>query len=312
VKYCFYPLLCAGLAFGQSATREYTTDINGHRVESGQFLASDGDRAELTQSINGRKVPLERTEIKVLTDQPNHRVTETIVRRYDATGQLASTERTVSDEQKNAGGSTTQATLYRSDANGRLQESERRTIEAQIQGGTTTADVTIARTGMSGSWETAEKRKIVTVTEGATTRETETVARPAQGNLAFTEISRQVKESTKSGATTTSNTAHYELDYRGKMSVIRQETATTTKQSDGTEVTELNLFAPSSYGVAREGEGGSKLREQQTIVRKESAGVVTETTAVRRPTLADPNRLGEPNVISNLVCTGKCQGPLKP
>jgi hypothetical protein len=313
VKYCFFSLLCAALAAGQSTTSEFTTDLNGRRVESARYVASDGERAELAQSINGRRVPIERSETKVLTDQPNHRVTETVVRHYDdATGQLAYTERTVSDEQKSAGRSTTQATVYRSDANGRLQEGERRTIESLTQGGTTTADVTIARNVSSGTWETAEKRKVVTVTEGGVTRETEIVARPAQGNMAFTEVSRQVKESTKSGATTTANTVLYQLDYVGKMSLIRQETATTTKQGDGSEITELNLYAPSISGIAREGQGGPKLREQQTIVRKESAGVVTETTTARRPTLADPNRLGEPSVISNLVCTGKCVGPLKP
>ena len=312
MKYYLYSLLCAGLACGQSATTEFATDLNGRRVEGARFLAGDGDRAELTQSINGRKVPLQRSETKVLTDQPNHRVTETVVRRYDATGQLASTERTVSDEQKSAGRSTIQATVYRSDTNGRLLESERRTIESQTQAGTTTADVTIARTGMSGAWETAEKRKVVTVTEGDRTRETETITRPAPGNLALIEVARDVKESAKSGAATTANTVHYELDYVGKMSLIRQETATTTKQGDGSEITELNLYAPSIYGVAREGQAGPKLREQQTIVRKENAGVVNETTTVRRPTVSDPSRLGDPNVISNLVCTGKCVGPLKP
>ena len=96
------------------------------------------------------------------------------------------------------------------------------------------------------------------------------------------------------------------------MSLIRQEAATTTKQGDGSEITELSLYAPSITGVAREGLGSPKLREQQTIVRKESTGVVTETTTARRPTMADPNRLGDPNVISDLVCTGKCAGPLKP
>jgi hypothetical protein len=312
VRYCFYSLLCGGLALGQSVTTDYTTDLSGHRVEGAQYRSSDGDRTELIQSINGRSVPLERSETKVLTDQPNHRVTETIVRRYDALGQLASTERTVSDEQKTAGRSTIQATVYRSDLNGRLLESERRTIEAQTQGATTTADVTIARTGITGSWETAEKRNVVTVVEGNTTRETESVTRPAQGKMIFTEISRQVKESTKSEASTISNTVHFELDYQAKMSMIRQETATTTKQGDGSEVTEMNLYAPSIYGVAREGQPGPKLREQQVIVRKENAGVVSEITTVRRPTLADPNRLGDPSVISNLVCTGKCAGPLKP
>jgi hypothetical protein len=153
---------------------------------------------------------------------------------------------------------------------------------------------------------------VITVTEGDRTRETESITRPSPGNQTFIEVARDVKESVKSGTTATTNTVHYEVDYVGKMSLIRQETATTTKQGDGSETTELNLYAPSIYGVAREGEGGPKLREQQTVVRKESGGIVSETTTVRRPTLADPNRLGDPNVISNLVCTGKCVGPLKP
>ncbi len=301
------------MTFGQSAATLYTTDVNGHRVAEAQFVSRDGDRAELNQSINGRTVPLERTETKVLIDEPNRRVTETIVRKYDATGQLGSTERTVSEEQKRAGGSTIHATVYRSDANGRLQEGERRVIDTQTQGAVTTAAVTIARAGLNGtSFETAEKRKVVTTVEGATTRETEIVERPAQGNLQFIEVARQIKEATKSGDKTISTTAHYESDYTGKLAVIRQETATTTKNSDGTQVTELNLYAASTYGTARDEQGGQKLREQQVIVRKESAGVVTETTTVRRPTLADPNRLGDPTVISNLACTGKCDGPLQP
>ena len=300
------------MAFGQSETTLYTTDVNGHRVAEAQFVSLDGDRAELNQSINGRTVPLERTETKVLSDQPNHRVTETIVRKYDATGQLGSTERTVLEEQKRTGGSTLHATVYRSDANGRLQESERRVIDSQTQGAVTTANVTIARVGLSGSFETAEKRKVVTTVEGATTRETEIVERPAQGNLQFVEVARQIKESTKSGDKTTSTTVHYEPDYTGKMAVIREEMATTIKKSDGTQVTELNLYAASPYGIARDEQGGQKLREQQLIVRKESGGVVTETTTVRRPTLADPNRLGDPTEISTLACTGKCDGPLQP
>jgi len=33
---------------------------------------------------------------------------------------------------------------------------------------------------------------------------------------------------------------------------------------------------------------------------------------VSRPTLQDPNRLGPSSPVSEFVCTGKCDGPLKP
>ena len=65
-----------------------------------------------------------------------------MVRKYDATGQLVSTERTVVEEQKRPNGAVMHATIYRSDVNGQMQEAERRTIESQTQGATSTTDVT--------------------------------------------------------------------------------------------------------------------------------------------------------------------------
>ena len=315
MKYCFHALLCAGLALAQSNTQAnttlYVTDLNGHQVPQAQYATRDGERQEVAQSINGVKSPIQRTETKVLSEEPNRRVTETIVRTYDASGMVASTTRTVSDEQKRAGGSTIRATVYRNDANGRLQEDERRVVETQTQGATTTAAVTVARPGLSGSFETTEKRQVVTTTEGTTTRETEAVQRLSRGNNQFYEAARSVREETKAGAKTTSSTATYQPDNLGKMSLSGQETVTTVKNSDGTQVTELNVYAPSLYGIARDEQGGQKLREQQTIVRRESGGKVTETTTVRRPTLTDPSHLDEPRVVSDLACTGKCDGPLQ-
>jgi hypothetical protein len=306
-------LLCAGSALAQSEAVLLTPDLNGRSVESAAYVAKDGDRTELTQSINGRQVPLEKTDVHVLSEGPSGKTTETIVRKYDATGQLASTERTVSVEQKTPTGSVANATIYRSDLNGGLQEAERRTIESQTQGSTTTTDVAISRPALSGSFQVAEKRNIVTVAnkDADSVQATETVQRPDQ-NGQLSEAAREVREQTKAGDKVTSNTAHYELDYTGKMNLIRQQVDTTSKSPDGSIVTERNTFAPSIYGVARSGDGAPKLQEQEVIVRHENNGVVTEKTTVSRPTLQDPNRLGPPSPVSELVCTGKCAGPLQP
>jgi hypothetical protein len=313
VKYCLYSLLCAGSAFAQSQSVLLTPDLNGRLVDSAAYVAKDGDHAELTQSINGRQVPLEKSETKVLSQGPNGKTTETIVRKYDATGALASTERTVTEEQKTPTGSVINATIYRSDLNGSLREAERRTIESQTQGATTTTDVTIARAGLSGSFQLAEKRNVVTVTnkDAGTVQETESIQRPNQnGQLA--EAIHEVREQTKAGDKTTSTTARYEPDYTGKMNLIRQQVDTTAKSADGSIVTERDVFAPSVYGVARSGDGAPKLQEQEVIVRQEKNGVVTEKTTVSRPTIQDPNRLGPTLPVSDLVCTGKCAGPLQP
>ncbi len=313
MKYCLYSLLCAGLAAAQSQAVLLTPDLNGRLVDSAAYTAKDGDHAELTRSINGRQVPLEKTEVKILSESPSGKTTETIVRKYDGNGQIASTERTLTEEQKSASGSVVHATIYRSDLNGSLQEAERRTIESQTQGSTTTTDVTISRAGLSGSFDLAEKRNIVTVTnkDAGTVQETESIQRPNQnGQLA--EAIREVREQTKAGDKETSTTARFEPDYTGKMNLIRQQVDTTSKSPDGTTVTQRDVFAPSAYGIARSGDSAPKLQEQETIVRKESNGVVTEKTTVSRPTLQDPNRLGPTATVSDLVCTGKCVGPLQP
>lgn len=311
MKYCFYSFLCAGLALAQSNATLLTPDLNGRLVEAAGYVAKDGDRTELARSINGRAVPLQKSETHVLSEGPNGRTTETVVRKYDANGQLASTERTVTEEQKRPKGSVVQATVYRSDANGRMQEGERRSIETQTEGVTTTSNVTIARAGLSGSFQVAEKRNVVTVADTKTVKETEVVQRPSQSGQ-FVETTREVREQVTAGNKVTATTASYEPDYTGKMNLIRHQVATTTKASDGSAVTERNIYAPSPYGIAREEHAAPKLQEQEVIVRRESNGVVKETTTVSRPTLSDPNRLGESRSISDLVCTGKCAGPLQP
>jgi hypothetical protein len=315
VKYCFYSLLCTGLALAQSSGKSTTDllipDLNGNRVEAAVYTAKDGDRQELTQSVNGRKVPLQQSETHVLSDGPNGKTTETLTRKYDATGQLASTERTVVDEKKLPNGAVIHATTYRSDLNGQMAESERRTIESQSQGPTSTTNVTISRPGISGSFDVAEKRSVVSNGDGKTLHETEVVQIPA-ANGQLMEALREVRDQSTVNGTTTSTATRYEPDFTGKMSLASQQVATIKKDSDGTLVTQVDLYAPAAYGIAREQNATAKLKEQEVIVRREKNGVVTETTTVSRPTLQDPGRLGPSAPVSELVCTGKCDGPLKP
>lgn len=306
MKYCVCALLAAaGLA--QSNTAAYITDINGHRVEvTSSVTARDGDRTELSQSVNGRKVPLEQTETHILNKGPNQTVTETIVRKFDQTGQMISTERTVEDEQKRGNASTIRATIYRSDTNGSLHEDERRVIETQTQGTATTSDVVISRAGATGSFDAVEKRKLVTTGDAKATHENETVYRPSQSGQFF-EAQREVKDTQKAGNKTVENAAIYQVDYTGKMQLVSQTVSTTTKASDGSEVTDMNIYERNSLGRPRDEQGGQKIDEQRIIERtKGPNGAVIETTTVRRPSLADPSSLGEPRKISETICTGKC------
>jgi hypothetical protein len=315
VKYCIYSLLCAGLALaqsrGSSTTGLVVPDLNGNRVEAAVYTAKDGDRQELTQSVNGRKVPLQQSETRVLSDGPSGKTTETLTRKYDATGQLVSTERTVVDEKKLPNGAVIHATTYRSNLNGQMAESERRTIESQTQGPTSSTDVTVSRPGISGSFDVAEKRSLVSKADGKTLHETEVVQIPA-ANGQLMEAARLVRDQSTVNGTTTSTEARFEPDFTGKMSLASQQVAAIKKDSDGSLITQVDHYAPAAYGVARSESGAQQLKEQEVIVRREKNGVVTETTTVSRPTLQDPGRLGPSSPVSEYVCTGKCDGPLKP
>lgn len=306
MKYCLCALLAAVTGLAQSNTAAYITDINGHRVEvTSSVTTRDGEHTELSQSVNGRTVPLEQTETHILS-KGNPTVTETIVRKFDRTGQVISTERTVEDEQKRANGSTIRATIYRSDTNGRLLEDERRVIETQVQGTATTSDVVISRAGASGSFDAVEKRKVVTTGDAKATHENETVYRPSQTGQFF-EAQREVKDIQTAGNRTVENAATYQIDYTGKMQLASQTVSTTTNASDGSEVTEMNIYERNSLGRPRDEQGGQKIDEQRIIERtKAPNGAVIETTSVRRPTLADPSHLGGPREVSETICTGKC------
>jgi hypothetical protein len=96
------------------------------------------------------------------------------------------------------------------------------------------------------------------------------------------------------------------------MSFAGQQVTTAKKAADGSVVTQVDLYAPNAYGIARSENATPQLKEQDMTVRREKNGVVTETTMVARPTLQDPNRLAPPTPVSELVCKGKCDGPIKP
>jgi hypothetical protein len=298
----------------QSVATLSNVDINGNRVDDFSVATGkNGEKTELSESINGRLVPKEQTETRVLSETATEKVTESFDRKFNPTGQLISTERVLMTERKlPGGGSTTQATVYRSDVNGAMQEAERRTIETRPQGpGTTASDVTIARSSANGGFEKVEEHKIVKSAEPNRTREEETVYLKST-NGDFVEKRRTVAESQKSGDKTEATVANYEADYTGRMALLNSENSTTIVSKDGKEVVERNIYGPNALGVARTGEDGQHIREQQIIVRTPGAdGSVKETVSVRRPTLADATHLGAPTQIYETVCTGKCD-PAKP
>lgn len=293
----------AGVALAQSVTTVYTTDLNGHRVTDVTRQSADSTKTEKNASINGRQVPLERTEQRVVRDDASGKTTETIVRKYDPNGQLMSTQRTVTEEQKlGAGSSNVRSTTYVTDINGREQLTERKNVENRG----TTAQTAVERPTLNGSLETVEKTRAVTQGTDAKKTTTENVYRRGQ-NGQFYEAARRVETDVKAGTMSTSDKAEYELDTTGAMRLKSQSVAVTSEPAPGQQTTNVDLYAASADGRVQEPGARPQIKEHQVITRsKGKDGSVVETLSVRRPTIADPNKLGDLQKISESVCTGKC------
>lgn len=310
MRYCVLTVLLAGSALAQSGSiTTYTTDINGEvhaAVTTTTAAPGETSRTELSQSLNGRQVPLEQTDERVLRQDSSGKVTEKIVRRYDRTGQLISTERTLTEEQKLPGGaSKTTATTSQTDINGDKHQTQRVVSNTQVSGSTMTTDTSIERPSIDGSFAPAEKRTTVTVGTDSNKTVTETVYRP--GPNGFAPAVQTVTADEKSGDTVVERTREYERGATGDLQLHSRSVGTTTKQANGTEVTELNLYSPSVPGTVQQAGSPEQIKEQQIITRQKAPdGSTVETISVRRPTLSDPNRLGTPQQISKTVCTGKC------
>jgi hypothetical protein len=180
-----------------------------------------------------------------------------------------------------------------------------------VDGSTTTASTAIDRPTLNGSFQTVEKRSEVTEGPAANQRTTESVYR-RDGAGGFQEALRSVKTSSTANNTTTDTTANYEPGVTGQLQLASQTESRSTKQPDGTEVIQTNLYSSTVAGRLQENTAAMRIKEQQIVERRTNPdGSVVETLSVRRPSTSDPNRLGELQKLSETVCKGKCV-PEKP
>jgi hypothetical protein len=316
VRTLFLIALCAALACAQNANTLYTTDLNGNRVVASindtARLPDGTSKRELSQSVNGRTVPLETTETHV-TKSGNHITTEQIITRFDPTGNLSVTERVVSERDTlSSGGFTESSRTYRSDLSG-MKEIERRQVDTRVQGSTTSQDTVITRPGTDGSFQTAEKRSAESMKSGDRVDTKETVYRRSQSGELYPAL-QQVKSATKTGQTTKEQVADYEpSSLTGTMQLARQSVSTVTTDKAGNQTQQVDLYAPAADGHVQETGAPQQIKEQQLITKRvASDGSVTETLSVRRPFPSDPTKLGDVQPISQTICTGKCLAPPAP
>jgi hypothetical protein len=294
------------LVSAQSVVTSSSTDINGNRISAPSFVSTDHQTTEVTRSINGNKVPLEQRTSKVLSEDANGKVVETIIRKYDQTGQLTSTEKVVTEEQKHGSGTSTRQTTYRSDINGNMAQAQRVTIESSAQGPVNSTQTVIERPSINGSFQTVEKRTLVSQPAADNgIHSDETVYRRSE-NGDFYAAAREITDTSRAGNQTTAKTQEYERLGDSQLQLLRQSVTTTTQRSDGSEVEEVNFYGGSVPGNVRETGAPLRLYEQQIIDRKKSGDSVVETLSVRRPTMSDPKILGSAQKVSETTCKGAC------
>lgn len=295
-----------------STYRTTTVDANGHRIPLGADVTTSqsktgSDTIETTQTINGRAVPVERIEERVVRDDASGKVVERIIHRYDRTGIPIPPEKVVVEETKGANGaSTIRTTKYAGDMNGHMQVTERATTEKQVSGSTETADTVVDRPNINGGFDTVEKQTSVVSKQGKSYEETAaTYRKDPSGN--FYQAVRRVIDHTESGNQTSENTAEYETNAMGQLELHGQTVRKTEKGANGTENVQVDIFTKNVPGVVNT-TAAMQLKEHQSIERRASSGgAVVETLSIQRPTVSDPRKLGPPVQLSETVCRGKCE-----
>jgi len=268
------------LLAGQQEITHRTYDVNGHAVAGVRSAESGSSSATVAPGVNGRNVPVESIEERVLGEG----ILERTIRRFDPNGRPGPVERVLIETQKNADGTVqTRTSVHRGDLNGNLVLVQRSTA---VTRDTETVETT-ERPGLSGRFQVAERRETTRNPSGETT-----VVQQVDVNGRMFDSARTTVE--RSGST--ENRAVYEST-NGQMQLVRQ---TVTRTSG--DRTEVDVYTPGLQGQP-------ELSRQQVIDRVRSAEGVASVTSVR---LVDGSgRLSPARVVEESRCTGPCDAPVK-
>jgi hypothetical protein len=292
------------LTCGQSV-QTYVYDGLGNRTRGPEVETRGDSRTEMLQSINGRRVPVEKVEERVLRTEGATKVVERVIKRFDSNGNLSQTERVLEEQTAFPDGrSTVRATTYRSDVSGNFQPVERCLMETRKSGTVITLDATVDRPTINGEFQTAEKLTIVDDRSAARDVQNTTVYRPNDSG-GFYEAMKSTLERQKTDGQSVENTAKYAVGSSGRLELYSQTVKTAVKRNDGAESIVTDVYAEQTPGLAN-ANGKLRLKEEQLINRQTRNGEVNEVVSVRQPSPGDPDRLGPPRKIKETICKGQC------
>lgn len=302
--HCFLTLLTLMQSTTNSEARRF--DLNGNPIAAGSTSESkteaDGRvvRVEYGLDANGQKIPLLSME-ETKVDQNGHVMVQQVIRQFDQNGNMTSSQRVLSDEQKIAGGLTeTHATVFRTDLNGNEVLDEQKVTRSDNK----TSVTEVQRRGLDGSLALAERQTTATEkTANGSKSQSSTFQKDNNGNLY--EVAREIKETTTQGKQTIENDSKYVVRGDGQFALQEQTVTKETPQADGTVAKRVEVYGEQVPGVTNDS-GRPALKEVQTIQSRKSAdGSVVETTVSRKAEVTDNGRLGDAHVIGETVITKK-------
>jgi hypothetical protein len=278
-----------------------------------QTKSANGSQTTFTtQSINGRTVPLEQVEERVVRNDASGKVTERITRRYDPQGNpLPPVRETIEEQKRPDGGSTVQSTTYRADLNGNMQVIEKSVTDTQKSASGETSETVVQRITPNGL-QPVEKQTQVVSKQGAGYQAESTTYR-SDGNGGFSPALRQTTEHIVQGSQISENVAEYERDSYGELALHGQTVTKTVTRPDGSQESVVDVYSRNVPGTVAATGSGLKLQEEQMIESAPGPGnTVVQTLSVRRPTVSDPGTLGPARQLSQTVCKGDCKPPKEP
>lgn len=266
-------LAMAAALFGQRQTST-TFDFDGNRLPGPVWTtaktAAGEQRMVTTSSLNGREIPVESVEDRVLTKTDTREVIERSIVRYDAGGNPMPPERVrIEQTQTAGGGQKVVTTTWQADVNGVPQLVERRSEEKSASGGGSTI---VERSGQSGVLETFARIDRAESRGRAEVREFR-----MDLNGGFFEVQREVIVTTVKAGVTVADATRYEPMAGGEFEPATR-TVTRTSERAGGKTQEIDVY--SRYG----GQATDEPRLERQIRQEErmgAAGVIVRLTSTR-------------------------------
>ena len=302
-QYALLLLMVPATLAAQSTTKVYGTDINGNRILVGERSAGEGSKTEKIETLNGRRVPVETVDEKVIEKSGGRTVIERTITRRSLDGSPLPPEKIRVEESKDESGhTTTSTTVWRGDINGRMAVTEREITESDKSGDRVQTDTRIERPGVNGSLVLSERRTAVE-SGNKTANQREEVIYSPNTNGQFVATGKETSRTYLRDGVPVTESAQYESASSGSMQLSRQTVTETRKTASGDQelTTVYDAAAP-----GRSADGQPKLREQRVIDRIRTGDEITETLSIRRASPNDSKQLGPPQRISETVCKGKC------